>query len=149
MDAQTKQWTKMLDESYAKLPVLPKGANDFIVSIAPWLALIFGALSLLSGVAGFGLLTVLSPFATVAGAGGYAVAGLVASVILLAQGVLMLLAFSPLKARKVRGWNLWFWVLVLSVLSSVVSLRVFGVVEAVIGALIGYYFLYQVKSYYK
>jgi hypothetical protein len=149
MDAQVKQWTKMLDQSYAKLPVLPKGASDFIVSVAPWLALIFGLLSILTGVAGFGFLAVLSPFAAVAGAGGYAVMGLVASLILLIEGVVMLLAFSPLKGRHVRGWNLLFWVLVLSVLSSIVSLRVFSIVEAIIGALIGYYFLYEVRNYYK
>lgn len=149
MDAQVKQWTKMLDDYYAKLPPLPKGASDFIVSVAPWLALIFGVLSVLTGIAGFGVLAVLSPFATVAGAGVYAVTGLVASLVLLVEGVVMLLAFSPLKGRHVRGWNLMFLSLVLSVLSSVVSLRVFGVVESIIGALIGYYFLYQIRSYYK
>lgn len=149
MNAQTKQWTKMLDENFAKLPSLPKGVTDFIVSINPWLSLVFGILSVLAGIAGFGLLTALSPVAAVAGAGGYAVAGIVASVILLAEGVLMLLAFGPLKRKDVKGWNLMFWVLVLSVLSSVVSLRVFGIVQALIGALIGYYFLYQVKPHYK
>ena len=149
MEAQTKQWTKMLDESYAKLPVLPKGVNDFIVSVAPWLALILGILAILAGVAAFGFLSFLSPYAAMAGAGQYAVTGLLASLVLLVQGVIELLAFPSLKSRKVRGWNLLFWSLVLSVVSSLLSLRVFGVVEAIIGALIGYYFLYQVRTYYK
>ena len=149
MDAQTKQWTKALDDSYAKLPVLPKGATDFIVNIAPWLSLIFGVLSILVGVSAFGFLAVLSPFAAVAGAGAYAITGLLSSLVLLVQGVIMIVAFPSLKKRGQRGWNLLFWSLILSVVSSVLSLNVFGVVQSVVGALIGYYFLYQIKSYYK
>ena len=149
MDALTNQWTKMLDSYYAKSPALPVNIKELLVSFAPWAALIGGIFSVLFGVAGFGVLTALSPFATAAGAGSYALFGIISSILLLAQGVLLLLAFSPLKVKRARGWNLWFWVLVLGVLSSVVSLRIFGIVEAIIGALIGYYFLYQVKSYYK
>ncbi|MBI3984954.1 MAG: hypothetical protein HY344_03365 [Candidatus Levybacteria bacterium] len=149
MDAMTKQWTKALDDSYAKLPALPKGATDFIVNIAPWLSLIFGVLSILVGVSAFGFLAVLSPFAAVSGAGAYAITGLLSSVVLLVEGVIMVVAFPSLKNRAVKGWNLLFWSLVLSVVSSVLSLNVYGVVQSVVGALIGYYFLYQMKSYYK
>ncbi|MBI2025934.1 MAG: hypothetical protein HYT06_00985 [Candidatus Levybacteria bacterium] len=149
MDAQTRQWTKALDDSYAKLPALPKGASDFIVNIAPWLSLIFGVLSILVGVSAFGFLAVLSPFAAVAGAGAYAITGLLSSVVLLVEGVILVVAFPSLRSRVQRGWNLLFWSLVLSVVSSVLSLNVFGVVQSVVGALIGYYFLYQIKSYYR
>ena len=149
MDAQTKQWTKALDDSYAKLPVLPRGATDFIVNVAPWLSLIFGVLSILVGVSAFGFLAVLSPFAAVAGAGAYAITGLLSSLVLLVQGVIMIVAFPSLKKRGQRGWNLMFWSLVLSIVSSVLSLSVFGIIQSVVGALIGYYFLYQIKSYYK
>ncbi len=143
------QLTKALDENYKKLPVLPKGVNEFIVSVAPWLALVFGVLAIVTGLGAFGLLTALSPVAMYAGAGGYAFTGLLAAVVLLLQGVVELLAFPGLKARKVKGWNLMFYSLLLSVLSSVVALSVGSVVGAVVGFLIGYYFLYQVKSYYK
>ena len=51
MDAKIKQLVKPLDETFAKLPALPKGAADFIVSVAPWLALVFGVLAILSGLA--------------------------------------------------------------------------------------------------
>src|SRR3989344_7820047 len=140
MDAQTKQWTKALDDSYAKLPALPKGATDFIVNIAPWLSLIFGVLSILVGVSAFGFLAVLSPFAAVSGVGAYAITGLLSSAVLLLEGVIMIVAFPALKKRGQRGWNLLFWSLVLSIVSSVLSLSVFGVIQSVIGALIGYYF---------
>lgn len=143
------QLAKTLDQNYAKLPSLPKGVNEFLVSVTPWLALIFGVLAVVSGLGAFGLLTALSPFAVVAGAGQYAFTGLFAALVLLAQGVVEILAFPSLKARKVRGWNLMFYSLLLGVVSSVVTLSVGSVVGAVIGFLIGYYFLYQIKSYYK
>ncbi|MEK7551211.1 MAG: hypothetical protein AAB532_01290 [Patescibacteria group bacterium] len=149
MDAQTKQMTKVLDDSYAKLPALPKGATDFIVNIAPWLSLIFGVLSILVGVSAFGFLAVLSPFAAVSGVGAYAITGLLSSIVLLVEGVIMVVAFPALRKRAQRGWTLLLWSLVLSVVSSVLTLNVFGVVQSVVGALIGYYFLYQMRSYYK
>ena len=144
-----KQLTKTLDENYAKLPAFPKGVNEFIVSVAPWLALIFGLLAIVSGLGAFGLLTALSPVAMVAGAGRFAFTGLLAAVLLVVQGAIELWAFPSLKKRKVKGWDLMFYSLLLSVVASVISLSVGSVVGAVVGALIGYYFLYQVKSYYK
>jgi uncharacterized membrane protein HdeD (DUF308 family) len=143
------QFGKTLDESYAKLPALPKGVNDFIVSVAPWLALIFGVLAILAGIAAFGFLSAFSPVAMAVGVGGFAITAILASVVLLVQGVIELLAFQPLKARKQKGWNLMFLSFVLSVLSSVVSLHIGSIISGIIGFLIGYYFLYQVKSYYK
>ena len=140
---------KALDDNYAKLPALPKGVNEFIVTVAPWLALIFGVLAVFSGLGAFGILTALAPVATVAGAGQYAFTGLIAALILLVQGGIDLWAFPSLKARKVMGWNLMSYSLLLGVVSSVVALNVGSVLGAVVGALIGYYFLYQVKSYYK
>ena len=142
------QLAKTLDPYYAKLPVLPKGVNDFIVSVAPWLALVFGVLALLAGLAAFGILTAFSPMAAYAGVGGYALAAMLAAVVLLVQGVIDLVAFSPLKAKRKKGWDLMFLSVVLGVVSSVVSLSVGGVVWSIIWALVGYYFLYQIKSYY-
>lgn len=143
------QLTKALDGYYVKFPALPKGANEFLVSVAPWLALVFGVLAVVAGLGALGILTAFAPVAVVAGASQYAFVGLFAAVFLLAQGALELLAFPSLKARKQRGWNLMFYSVVLSLLSSVISLSVSGIVFGLIGFLIGYYFLYQVKSYYK
>lgn len=143
------QLTKALDQNYTKLPALPKGVNEFLVSVFPWLALVFGALAVVAGLGALGILTAFTPAAAVVGAGQYAFVGLFAAVILLAQGVVELLAFPSLKQKKAKGWNLMFYSLLLSLLSSVVGLSVSSVVGGVIGFLIGYYFLYQVKSYYK
>jgi hypothetical protein len=141
--------TKLLDKYYQKLPAFPKDIKDFIVSVSPWLALIFGVLAIFAGINAFGALSFLSPFATIAGVRGFEFIAIISTVILLIQGVIELLAFSPLKARNVRGWNLLYYSLVLSVVSSVVTLGVYNILSSIVGALIGYYFLYQIKSYYK
>ena len=146
------QLTKTLDEYYAKSPALPANVKETLVSFAPWLALIAGVLALLSGVSLFGLLglaTSVMPYAVAAGVGGFAITAILSLLVLLVTGVIYLLAFSPLKGKKVKGWNLMFYAMLLYVLSSVVTLRPFGIVESLVGFLIGYYFLYQVKSYYK
>jgi hypothetical protein len=140
---------KTLDQSYAKLPVLPKGIKDFIVSITSWLALIFGILAILTGISGFGAFSFMAPFAIFAGVRGYALIAIISTIILLAQGVIELMAFSPLKANKVKGWNLLYYSLILSVISAIVTLNVSSVLSSIVGALIGYYILYQIKSYYK
>jgi hypothetical protein len=146
------QLTKTLDEYYAKAPVLPTNIKELLVSFAPWLALLGGVFALLSGFSLFGLLglaTSVMPYAVAAGVGGFAITAILSLVVLLVAGVIDLLAFAPLKAKKVKGWNLMLYAMLIYVLSSVVTLRPFDVVSALVGFLIGYYFLYQVKSYYK
>lgn len=145
MDAQTKQLAKPLEDLFAKAPALPASGKEIVVSFAPWISLVFGVLLVLASVGGLGVFTAFAPFAVYAGVGN-ATLLLIASVLGIVQGVLMVLAFSPLKAKKVRGWNLWFWAEVLSIVSSVIS---FNLVGAVLSALIGFYLLFQVRSHYK
>ena len=149
LDTQAKQLSRPLEDAYAKVPALPANIRELIVTIAPWLSLIFGVLMVLTGIGGLGLFTALSPFTALYGGVGYSVFLMISSVVIIVQGVLMLLAFSPLKKRALRGWNLLFWSEVLAVVSSVVSLRVGSVVWAIVGAAIALYFLFQMKSYYK
>lgn len=156
IDEQTKQLVKPLEEMYAKAPSLPAGVKDFIVMVSPWVAGLLGVLSVvgfafaLLGLGALGVLAPLSGSATVSLAG----FGLVTTVLGLASGVLLLLAFRPLQKRQLRGWNLMFWVLLLGLVSTVVGNTLFyfsvvGLAFAVVWFLIELYFLFQVKSYYK
>jgi hypothetical protein len=140
---------KTLDKSYAKLPALPKGARDFISQMSPWLALIFGVLAILAGITAFNSISFFSSLAVIAGASGFAFSAILSMIILVIEGVIELMAYSPLKAGKVKGWNLLYYGLILSLVSSIVYLNVSSIISSLIGALIGYYFLYQIKSYYK
>lgn len=156
IDEQTKQLVKPLEDAYAKAPSLPASVKDFIVMVAPWVAVILGVLSVFGfavSLLGIGALGVLAPLAGTA-AVSLAGLGLVTTVLGLASGVLLLLAFRPLQRRALRGWNLMFWVLVLGLVSTVVGNTLFifsavGVAFALVWFLIELYFLFQVKSYYK
>lgn len=149
MDAKTKSILKPLKDVYAKAPALPKSATDVLVSIAPWLALIFGVLAILAGIGGLGLFTAFSPLAYMYAGAGLSVLLLVSAAFAVIEGIVLVLAFMPLRARKVRGWNLLVWSEGLAILSSIVSLRVGDVVWALVGAAIAFYILFQVESYYK
>ncbi len=134
-----------LEDWFKKAPALPANAVDVLFKISPWIALIFGILGILSGLAGFGALTFLAPFAVMGGVGNYGL-GFVAAIGLLVSSVLMLIAFPGLKAGKMSGWNMLFWSEVVSVISSLVGFQWFN---AIIGALIGFYLLYQIKPKFK
>lgn len=158
MMKQLQPLLKILDENYAKAPALPKQWTDLIVNFAPWLALLGGVLGLLFGVLGllaslslFGLVAAVAPLGVYGATYGpqYIFAAVVGALILLVTGVLSLLAYPSLKARKERGWNLLFYILVLGIVSSIATLNIFSVVMALIFGAIEYYFLYQIKAYYK
>ncbi|HSD98739.1 MAG TPA: hypothetical protein VLB73_03505 [Patescibacteria group bacterium] len=144
--AKSKNWQDMMEEWFGKLPSLPKGGRDVLAQVAPWFALIFGVLGVLAGLGGLGILSVLSPMMLLGSGLGTTANTLLSVAIALVGSVLMLVAFPGLKKRKMQGWNLLFWSEAVSFVSSLVA---FSFVGGVIGALIGFYLLYQIKSYYK
>jgi hypothetical protein len=166
LDTQLAPLLKFLDGYFAKAPALPTGGKDFLVSVAPWLAVVFGVLGLIFGVMGlFAILGVAAlgmgavgvsgaygmpaAGAYAANVAGFSILAIVAIAFALLGSLLQVLAFPGLKARKVKGWNLMLYVFLLSVVSSVLTLQVFAIAWAVVWFLVSYYFLYQVKSYYK
>ena len=110
-----------MEKVYAKLPPLPSSVKEFAVAVAPWLALIFGVLGVLGSLSAFGLSTVFSPVIALGGGVNVATGLIIASVIGLAESVMMLVAFPSLLKRKAAGWTLMFWVEVLAVLAAVIS----------------------------
>lgn len=120
----------MLEPLFDQLPKLPKNVRDTLVNIAPILALIFGILGVLGAVAG--------------GVRSYGF-GYIAAFILIVSSVLLLVAYPSLKARKMKGWNLLFWGEILNLVYGVISM---SILSGIIGAVIGLYLLFQVKSYY-
>jgi hypothetical protein len=137
---QSKDLIKVLDDAFGQLPKLPKSVNEVLVNIAPWLSLIFGILGIVGGLSAIGI----SPIAMFGGVD--------ASFMVLATGIgaiissiLMLMAFPKLKKRAYKGWELLFWSEVVSAVLAVLSISV----GSVLGILIGFYLLFQIKSYYK
>lgn len=134
-----------VEDLFKKLPNLPKNVQEVIVTITPWIALIFGILGVLGGIAGLGILTAFSPVLVLGGSTSSAGMGIVSVILGLASSVLLLMAFPGTKARKLKGWNWLFWSEAVSLVSAVIAFSVGGVVFA----LIGFYLIFQIKSYYK
>lgn len=144
--AKSTSMTGMIDtvgEWFAKLPALPKGGREFLVTITPWIALIFGGLGVLFGILALIGSSTLLPFTTMAGAnvGG----GMIALVLGVASSALLLAAFPGTKNRKAGGWNFLFYSEAVSLLAQIVSISIFGIVVAAIG----FYIIFQIRSYYK
>lgn len=129
---------------FKKAPELPANIREVLVRIAPWLALIFGALGVLAGLSLLGL----SPVAAISGVKTSSLL-LISSVFALVSSVLLLLAFPKLRKGELRGWKLLFWSEVVSVVSSILSLTTVNILVTVLVTLIAFYLLFQIKPYYK
>ena len=141
-----------LSPTFAKFPHLPKGAIDVLVSIAPWLALIFGALGIvgvLSGIAGLiGVSSIAMMYASVVGTilSGISIWVIFPLLFSLVASVLELLAYPGLRDRKAAGWRYMFVSQTVAILGFLVSMNI---VPVVLSFLIGYYILFELKSSYK
>lgn len=144
---------KSVEGVFKSVPHLPKGVVDFLVSIAPWLTGLGGVLSMYAGVTSLfltgrrnELMMYIDRYAGVNSAYFTVVA-----VFALLVGALYLMAFKPLKAMKMTGWMYLFWGNVIGIVQGVASLffGFGGIVGTVIGAAIGFYFLFEVKPRYK
>lgn len=131
-----------------KAPSLPSEAKEIIVKIAPFLAIIGVVLSIpailvLLGLGGFA--TMLSPFGGMTSVGALPTMWL-GIILLIPVVILEVMAIPGLFARSAQAWRYMYWAQLISVVSSLVQLNILG---AIIGALVGFYLLFQVRSYYK
>lgn len=138
------QWIDMAGEYFKRLPELPKGGRDAVVTIVPWLALVFGGFGTVFG--GLALIGAsIFPSAMFFMGRGAVGQGIFLILLSLISSVLMLAAFPGAKSQKEKGWRLLYYSEVVSLVSSIVTLNLVGVLFN----LIGFYFLYQIRSYYK
>jgi hypothetical protein len=144
--AVAHQWDRYADDLRAKLPVAPEGLLNGYVRIAPWLAIIFGGISILFLLGVLLLGAALSPFLLLGGAAGLRAGGmlaltgffgLVASGLDFVGGWLML-------GRRLLGWWILALALAVSILTNLFSVSLFGLI---ISLLIAYVHL-QVKPRY-
>lgn len=138
-------YMEMMEEWFMKLPALPKNGKEGLVSVTPWVALVFGILGILASLAGLGLLTAFSPLIALSSGLAGAAGSVVGAVLGLVSSVLLLAAFLGTKAHKMQGWNMLFWSEAVSVVAAVLAFSLGGVLVS----LIAFYLLFQIKSYYK
>jgi hypothetical protein len=76
---------------------------------------------------------------------------IVTTVVTIANSVLLLMAFNPLKNKAMRGWVFLFWSEMLSAVDIVLSLlqgQTGSLVGGVIGLAIGLYILFEIRGSY-
>lgn len=127
-----------------KAPKLPEGVAKFIVKYGPYFAivgLIFGVGALLVS---FGILSTVIPMSAYGYAYGYHFSFW--SIFSLIVVVLQAMAIPGLLKRLKSAWNLMFYASLISALSALLS---FNLGSLVIGTAISWYFLFQIRKYYK
>lgn len=127
-----------------KAPQLPKGIKDFLVMVAPYGIILGIILTIPAILALLGLSVLLAP--ALALGGGWTLMGVISLVTLIATVALMIMAVPGLFAKKKAGWDKLFWVSLINIVGTLVTGNLIGLV---IGTVIDWYILFQVRSYYK
>jgi hypothetical protein len=146
--------SKLEDVFVKKFPyALPENFKKGLVSALPWVAVLVGALSLLGALGAFQLMSWSGALTTYAGyAPNYGIAIWFSLALLVAEAVLSFMAFSPLRAKAKRGWDLMFWLALLNVVYTVAYLiitpNLAQFLLSLIGSAFGLYLLFQIRSYY-
>jgi hypothetical protein len=143
-----------LKKLFDQAPHLPKEWHDMIVNIMPFLAVIFG---ILSGVSFLGLLGLgsggLTSFGVLGALGGsYLLSFLVTVATGLVSAAFLIFSFKGLQERSKKGWNLVFYSQIVALVGAVLSVVVghpYNLVDVVLGALVSFYLLFEVRSYYR
>jgi len=123
---------------------IPAKGKEIIVKISPYLIIIFAILAIPVILVGFGLSAMLAPFALLGGY--YSVAALISAIFSLVAFVIEIMAVPGLFARTKKGWRLVFYASLVSFAGSILA---FNIIGGIIGAIIGWYVLFQVKELYK
>ncbi len=123
-----------------KAPALPVKAKEVIVKIAPWLAMVMAVLAAPAVLALFSFGGYIGRYAMYGSYSGGWIWIFSAAII-----VLNILAIPGLFKRSRSGWMFMFYSTLVGGISSLVMMDIVGLV---IGLAIGFYILFQIKSYY-
>jgi len=128
-----------------KAPGIPENIKEIIVKFSPWVTVVLMVMMapIILGV--LGLSTFLMPFSYLGGIGyGFSHSlSLILTVIIL---VMEAIALPGLFKRAKSAWQMMFYVSLVSIVSGLFS---GGLVNMIISTLVGWYILFQIKSYYK
>lgn len=142
------QFEAWLDEHMVtKAPFqIPMGGKEFLATIAPYLVIVGAVLFLIS-------LPVLLGLGAIGGAmgmtSGHPEWGFVMLVMLITNVIVIVLelyALSGLFKRTKASWRLVYYATLVSFVGNILSFNILG---AIIGGIIGWYLLFQVKELYK
>lgn len=129
---------------------IPQGIKEFIANVSPYLIIIFAIFSIPLILAALGISSLAMPLAIMGGFGhglgwGYGITiPFITSIIVI---VMELMAVPGLFKRTKASWKLVFYASIVSLFGGILSIH--GIFSAIIGAIIGWYILFQLKELYK
>lgn len=128
-----------------KAPKMPADIQLLIVQYGPYLVLIGTVVSAFAVLSALGIMAATSPFMMM---GGYPTGPMyqLSLVFGIASVALSALSLPGLFKKTKQGWQYSFYNTILGVVKNVVTFNIIGLI---IGALIGFYILYQIKHHYK
>ncbi|MGH2461168.1 MAG: hypothetical protein ACRDIY_20105 [Chloroflexota bacterium] len=130
------QWEGYVEQLRRQMPAAPDGLLNFYVKWMPWLAIVFGAISLFFLIVVGIVLAAVSPLLALGGASGISagLGALVALVLGIATGVLAVLGGYWMLNRRAVGWWIFAIGIVVGILSNLVHLAIIGlIVDLAIG----------------
>lgn len=128
-----------------KAPAMPENVKELIVKYSPYLIVVVLVISLPALLLAFGLTSVALPFAYMDGVRSgfsFSISAIVALAALVFQGI----AIPGLFKRTKQAWTFMFYGSLLSLLSSLLK---FDLGSLIIGGVISFWVLFQIKALYK
>jgi hypothetical protein len=126
---------------------LPIGVKEFIVKFSPYLIIVMAVLALPAMLGAIGLTTVLAPVAMVAGGYSWGPLLIISLIVSFAVIIMEIIAVPGLFKRSRGAWNILFYASLVSLVGGLLSLQ--GLIGTIIGAIIGWYILFQIRDMYK
>ena len=129
---------------FGKIPHLPKKIVNFLVFLAPWLALI----GIIIGVIAGPVMVLLTLLSAVTLDLALILNMLFSTLLVAANTVILLRAFRPLKNKELRGWIYLFWGSVIGSISIVSGIMTdeYSVLSGVVSILLGFVFIFQIRD---
>ena len=144
LNTSLSQLDKLLDKYLVKkAPTIPKQIKELIVNFGPYLIIISLFFAIPSVLALFGLNTLSIPMRSF---GRLGFTYTLSTIVLLINLVLEVLALPGLLKKQASAWKLIYYA---ALINAVHSLLLFNLGAFLIGSLISFYILFQIKSYYK
>lgn len=128
-----------------KVPALPENVKEMIVKYGPYITVVLLVIAAPAILAIFGLGAIATPFALLGGLGKFSIYT-ITMILSLITFVLEIIALPGLFKRTRAGWKFMFYGSLVSAVSALLSLNLGSLI---IGTAISFYFLFQIRSYYK
>lgn len=152
-----------LEDMFKGLPPLPASSKETLAKVWPWLALIFGVLQLAAAWALWGLIRASDRLIDYANEFSYYTGQRLGPssidktmvylgvIVLVADAVILLMAYPALAKRQRKGWDLLFLGALLNVVYSIVAIFIDGrgvgsFIFSLLGSAVGFYLLFQVRE---